>query len=69
MTSKDRYIVREGRTGQFVTLPSGRRVHSLDREVFDRAVDAANTYISDRGADRTTPRREDDRPVRRREPA
>jgi hypothetical protein len=51
MTKKDTFIVRTGRSGSFVTLPSGRRVHTLDRATFERAVGAANTYIK-RGSDR-----------------
>jgi hypothetical protein len=47
---KDTYIVRNGRTGA-LTLPNGQRVHSLDRDLFDRAVTAAEKYISTKKPD------------------
>jgi hypothetical protein len=65
MPKRDTFIVRSGRSGSFVTLPSGRRVHTLDRNTFERAIVAANNYISDSSgerrsviqkADPTTPR-------------
>ena len=68
MTSKDRVIVRSSSTGTIVKLPSGSRVRTLDRRVFDVAVEAANSYISERGAGKNA----DVRiilPVPRREPA
>ena len=45
MTKNDRYIVRSGRTGMFLTI-NGKRVHALDRAVFERAVNAANNQMS-----------------------
>jgi hypothetical protein len=50
MSKKDAFIVRSGRSGSIFTMPSGRRLHTLNRGTFDRAVDAANTYISDHGS-------------------
>jgi hypothetical protein len=49
MSKKDVFIVRSGRSGSVFTMPSGRRLHTLNRGTFDRAVDAANTYISEHG--------------------
>ena len=49
MSSKDVFIVRTTRTGSSVstvTLPSGSRVRTLDRGLFDRAVTAAEKVIS-----------------------
>lgn len=45
------FIVRNSRgesasSVSVTTLPGGRRVHSLDRAVFEKAVGAANNYIS-----------------------
>jgi hypothetical protein len=71
MTKKnDTFVVRDGRSGSFVTLPSGRRVHTLDRATFERAVGAANTYMSNRGSARQQQQStgQGDRPVTRREP-
>lgn len=52
MTKKDSFIIRTSRRSgpsvSSVTLPSGHRVHTLDRGVFDRAVKAAQDYISER---------------------
>jgi hypothetical protein len=46
MTKNDTVVIREGgHTGTFVTLPGGRRVHTLNRSTFERAVQAANDYI------------------------
>jgi hypothetical protein len=56
MTKKETFIIRESRAGADVststfTLPSGRRVHSLDRGIFERAVKAAETFIDRRHRD------------------
>jgi hypothetical protein len=53
MSSKETFIIRESRAGadtavSTFTLPSGRRVHTLDRAVFERAVKAAETSIDRR---------------------
>ncbi len=48
MSKKDNFIVRSGKTGTVAKLPDGRRVFSLDREIFDKAINAANNYISER---------------------
>jgi hypothetical protein len=50
VSKKDVFIVRSGRSGSVLTMPSGRRLHTLNRGTFDRAVDAANTYISEHGS-------------------
>jgi hypothetical protein len=60
VTSKDTFIIRNVRAGSSaststVTLPSGRRVHSLDRGVFERAVRAAEKFIDERSRHRDDP--------------
>lgn len=57
MSHKETFVVRPGKAGAAssvttVTLPNGTRVHTLDRVVYDRAVNAANTVISRRGSSR-----------------
>jgi hypothetical protein len=67
MKKKDTFVVRSGRSGSFFTLPSGVRVHTLNRATFERAVGAANTYISKRGSSLQQSESQSDRPVTRRE--
>jgi hypothetical protein len=50
MAKKDTFIVRSGRSGSSFALPGGVRVRTLDRATFDRAVGAANSYISTLGS-------------------
>ncbi len=57
MTKRDTFIIRTMRAGSgasvsTVTLPSGNRVHSLDRGVFERAVKAAERFIDERSRNR-----------------
>jgi len=65
MTKNDIFVVRRS-AESVVTMPSGRRVRTLDRGTFERAVEAANNYIAERSTERE---RKADRSVVRREPA
>jgi hypothetical protein len=50
MGKKDTFVVRSGTSGSYVKLPSGHRVHTLDRGLFDRAVGVANAYMNDKSS-------------------
>jgi hypothetical protein len=50
MGKKDTFVVRSGTSGSYVKLPSGQRVHTLNRDLFNRAVGIANAYMNDKSA-------------------